>query len=80
MPSNHFAAIVRWREQLDALGPGLESFDQAATVSTMLFGCQTWLEHHAATASVPDVGRIQRIKTELELWLTKHYARGSAPR
>lgn len=34
MPKDHFDAIVRWRDQLDRVG--LDSFEQSATVSTML--------------------------------------------
>ena len=70
MPPNHASAIIRWRDQLDELGGGLVAFDQSATVSTMLFGCHSWLEHHAATASADETARMERIKAELEKWMS----------
>lgn len=70
MPPNHSSAIIRWRDQLDALGGGLEGFDQAATVSTMLFGCHSWLRHHAGGASPEETTRMEQIKVELEKWMS----------
>lgn len=69
MPPNHASAIIHWRNQLDELGGGLEAFDQSATVSTMLFGCHSWLKHHAGVASAEEAATMQRIKAELEKWL-----------
>ena len=69
MPANHAPAIIRWRTQLDTLGKGLNGFDQSATVSTMLYGCNSWLTHHAQAASPDEVAKIRRIKAELERWL-----------
>ena len=70
MPPNYASAIIRWRDQLDQLGGGLEAFDQPATVSTMLFGCLTWRQHYAATASADESARVERIKAELENWMS----------
>jgi hypothetical protein len=70
MPPNHASAVIRWRDQLDELGDGLEAFDQSATVSTMLFGCNSWLTHHAGTATPDEVARMKRIKAELETWMS----------
>ena len=69
MPPNHASAIIRWRNHLDELGGGLEAFDQSATVSTMLFGCHSWLKHHAGMASAEEAATMQRIKAELEEWM-----------
>ena len=70
MRPNHASAIIRWRDQLDELGGGLEAFDQSATVSTMLFGCHSWLAHYAGTASPDEVARMERIGDELEDWMS----------
>lgn len=70
MPPNHAAAIIRWRDQLDELGEGLEAFEQSATVSTMLFGCHSWFKHHADTALPEDANRMERINAELENWMS----------
>lgn len=70
MPPNHASAIIRWRDQLDKLGGGLETFDQSATVSTMLFGCHSWLKHHAGSASAEEAANMTRIKAELETWMS----------
>jgi len=70
MPPNHASAIIRWRDQVDELGGGLEAFDQSATVSTMLFGCHSWLKHHAGTASAVEAATMHRIKAELEAWMS----------
>lgn len=70
MPPNHAIAIIRWRDQLDELGGGLEAFDQSATVSTMLFGCHSWLKHHAQTSSDDERARMELIKAELEQWMS----------
>lgn len=69
MPTNHASAIIRWRDQIDELGGGLEAFDQSATVSTMLFGCHSWLKHHAGIASAGEAATMHRIKAELEAWM-----------
>lgn len=69
MPPNHASAIIRWHDQLDALGGGLEAFEHSATVSTMLFGCYSWLKHHAATASAEEAVRMHQITAELEKWM-----------
>lgn len=70
MPANHASAIIRWREQLDELGGGREDFDQSATVSTMLFGCHSWVKHHAGTAPADEKASMERIKAELEEWMS----------
>lgn len=70
MPPNHASPIIRWRDQLDRLGGGLEAFDQSPTVSTMLFGCHSWLKHHAGTASAEEAATMKRIKAELETWMS----------
>jgi len=69
MPPNHASAIIRWRDQLDRLGEGLEAFEQSATVSTMLFGCHSWLKHHADAAPADEATRIEGIRIELEQWM-----------
>lgn len=70
MPPNHSSAIIRWRDQLDELGGGLEAFEQSATVSTMLFGCHSWLMHHAGGAPPEETVKIEQIKVELEKWMS----------
>lgn len=69
MPKDHFDAIVRWRDQLDRVGPGLDRFEQSATVSTMLYGCRSWLEHHGVTAETQMLERIRSIEAELTAWM-----------
>lgn len=64
MKTNHAAAIIRWRDQLDDLGIELTS-QKSATVSTMLFGCIRWLEANPADQSALAT-RISGIKAELE--------------
>lgn len=71
MSKNHAAAILRWREQVEQYFGGVESFDQSATISTMLFGCQSWLRVHAAGASEAEIRQIEAIKAELEDWLER---------
>ncbi|MFD2648827.1 hypothetical protein ACFSX5_13635 [Devosia albogilva] len=74
MPTiNHAAAILRWWEQVEANG-GVDSVDQIATVSTMLFGCHRWLEVYAEEASPSETSRIIQIRDELEGWLSKRGA------
>lgn len=69
MTKNHAAAIIRWREEVDRLGGGLDKFEQSATVSTMLFGCHSWLDRHSDTAAAEEISGIQKIKAELESWM-----------
>lgn len=71
MTKNHAAAIFRWREQVDQISGGLATFNQSATISTMLFGCNTWLRNHADSASEAEIERIETIKAELEAWLAQ---------
>ncbi|WEJ56761.1 hypothetical protein [Devosia sp. FJ2-5-3] len=70
MPQDHSTAIIRWREQLDVVGPGLDAFDQTATVSTMLFACRSWLRNHAPAADPQMQDKIQYIDNELTSWMT----------
>ena len=66
---NHAPAILHCWEQVERDG-GIATVSQSATVSTMLFGCNRWLESHADQSSAPDVSEIRRIKDELEKWLS----------
>lgn len=67
MPINHAPAILRWREHAEKQSGGLSKLDEPATVSTMLFGCNSWLA--TAAADDPETAKIQAIKLELETWL-----------
>lgn len=69
MPKDHFDAIVRWRDQLDRVGPGLDGFEQSATISTMLYGCRSWLEHYGKTAEPQMLETIRSIEAELVAWM-----------
>lgn len=69
MPRDHYAAIVRWRDQLDLAGQGLDDFEQSATVSTMIYGCRSWLEHYGTTADAAKLDRIRSIEAELTAWM-----------
>jgi len=68
MPSNHAAAILNWYEHIEKQPQGL-SGATSATVTTMLFGCYHWLQHHSATATEETSERIEFIKLQLETWL-----------
>ena len=70
MPTNaHASAILRWRETVDKQDGGLAGFQEAATISTMLFGCNRWLETQSGTAAADEMSAIEDIKSELEAWL-----------
>jgi hypothetical protein len=43
----------------------------SATVTTMLFGCHHWLQHHSDSAAGDTLDRIQFVKRELETWLAE---------
>jgi hypothetical protein len=64
---NHAPAIIRWRDQLDELGLDIED-QPAPTISTMLFGCNQWLEINV-DQTTDEFPRITTIKSELERWL-----------
>lgn len=71
MPTkDHSKAIIRWRQGVESFEGGLAVFQQSATVSTMLFGCRSWLRTHAGEASPAEVAEIERVKSELEHWMS----------
>jgi hypothetical protein len=69
MSKAHASAIIRRRDQVTAILGGLDQVEQSATISTMLFGCHSWLEKHASDSTPEVVRRIEEIKTELEGWM-----------
>lgn len=69
MSKSHAAAIIRWRDQVTNISGGLDKVEQSATVSTMLFGCHSWLEKHGERSPPEVVTRIEVIKAELEDWM-----------
>lgn len=71
MHMDHSDAIIRWRDQLDTAGSGLEGFEQSATISTMLFGCKAWLLSHGQNADGTTMDRIRQIEAELTSWLAE---------
>lgn len=71
MSKNHAPAILRWRDQVERIHGGLDAINQSATVSTMLFGCRSWLRDYAADAADEEIERIDAIRAELEGWLAK---------
>ena len=74
MPTtNHAAAILRWWDQVESNG-GLNSVDQVATVSTMLFGCYRWLEACAEDAVPWETEKITEIRDALEGWMNERGA------
>jgi hypothetical protein len=70
MPSNHASAILRWYQHIQQQPDGLAGA-ASATVTTMLFGCHHWLEHHSGSAAPDTLDRIHRVKHELETWLAE---------
>lgn len=69
MPASDYAPAIRhWWAHVEKNG-GLASYEQSATVSTMLFGCNRWLELNAGNSSAQDISEIERIKDELHNWI-----------
>lgn len=69
VPKDHAPAILRWREYVAKLYGGLDAFDQSSTISTMLFGCDRWLEEYGASEQDDTRERIKTIRAELEAWM-----------
>lgn len=69
MPASDYAPAIRhWWAHVEKNG-GLASYEQSATVSTMLFGCNRWLELNAGKSSAQDISEIERIRDELCNWI-----------
>lgn len=64
--SNYPSAILRWREAVERQEGELSGFEEPATISTILFGCNRWLEAQSVVAVSEDAAAIRRIKAELE--------------
>ena len=68
MAKDYSRAILNWRENVTKIHGGLDAFDQSPTISTMLFGCNRWLEEHEEDQHDDIRRRIVDIKSELEAW------------
>jgi hypothetical protein len=63
MTKDHSAAILHWRRYADLVTA------QRATVTTMLFGCERWLDQYPREWETTVGYQIRQIKAELEAWL-----------
>lgn len=67
MATDYLRGIFHWRDyagQLDASHP-------PASLNTLLWGCNRWLEENPDAADTADGRRIIEIKHELEDWLAR---------
>lgn len=64
----YLSAILAWREHIDVAYGGLSSFDNAASVRTILFACNAWLASDIGDNASRE--RVSLIKAEIEDWLS----------
>jgi len=70
VPTDYAGAVLRWREDIEKHWGGLAQFDQAATVSTMLFACNRYLTFSHDDGSRPgERERILTVQDELQAWM-----------
>ena len=70
MKKDYAPAILHWREYVTKVYGGLDAFEQSSTISTMLFGCDRWLEQYGEDQQYDDTRvRIEVIRSELEAWM-----------
>lgn len=74
MSEKYAPAILRWRQYA-----GHVDTWPSATVSTMLFGCQRWVELHSLSADEATREQVLSVKTELEVWVAQRSAALPSP-
>lgn len=74
MSEKYASAILRWRQYA---GPA-DTWPSAA-VSTILFGCQRWLEKNGTTAAQATREQVLTIQDELEAWLAERGGKAPPP-
>lgn len=68
MTPNYLLAIFHWRDHAG----DLDDPQSSGSLSTLLYGCERWLEHNAAAIDTDDGRRLIMIKQELEDLLGRH--------
>lgn len=66
MSEKYASAILRWRQYA---GPA-DTWSRAA-VSTILFGCQRWIEKTGPTSDQDTREQVLTVKDELEAWVAE---------
>lgn len=74
MSEKYLSAILRWRQYA---GP-VDTWNTAA-VSTILFGCQRWIEIEGSTADQATREQVLAIQSELEAWTGEWNRDGPKP-
>ena len=69
MSEKYAAAILRWRQYA-----GPTTTWTGAAVSTILFGCQRWIELNSTTADEATREHVLAIQDELEVWIAQQAA------
>ena len=69
MSERYASAVLRWRQYA---GPA-DTWSSAA-VSTILFGCERWIEKNGSTADQATREQVLTIKEELEAWVAERAA------
>ena len=68
MAPNYLLGIFHWRDHAGDLdGP-----HPPANISTLLYGCERWLELNPTAVATDDGRRLLMIKRELEDYLDRH--------
>ena len=74
MSEKYASAILRWRQYAGSA----DTWSRAA-VSTILFGCQRWMEKNGPTADHVTREQILTIQSELEAWLAERGGKAPPP-
>jgi hypothetical protein len=69
MSEKYASAILHWRQYA-----GSADTWSSAAVSTILFGCERWIEKNGPNADQVTRERVVTIKDELEAWLAERGA------
>lgn len=68
MAPNYLLAIFHWRDHAG----DLDDPQSSGSLSTLLYGCERWLELNEAALDTDDGRRLMMIKRELEDLLERH--------
>ena len=67
MPPNYLVGIFHWRDHAG----DLDDHHPTASLQTLLFGCERWLESNPTALDTDDGRRLVMIKRELEEYLAR---------
>lgn len=68
MATDYLTGIFHWRDHAGDLDDSLSP----ASLKTLLWGCERWLEANVAEVDTLAGRRLKQIKNELEQWLAHH--------